>query len=194
MDRYRRALAICRLGSEDLNTWMVREGFALAFVKYSTAYVGEESAARKPQRGLWSSAFIAPWEWRHRDKGTVGGFGRPFLFTHACYSLTHALIMRALLPELVGVPVTYDHLNLRCRRLVCRSRHRRGALLPHNRSRWSRAELCLAATRSYVSATLSFGGFSGRRAMCALEKEMSAGSPAAPDLFLAFAKGALSPR
>jgi endonuclease YncB( thermonuclease family) len=70
IDRYHRTLAVCRLGSEDLNAWMVREGFALAFVKYSTAYVGEESEARKAQRGLWSGAFIAPWDWRHRDKGT----------------------------------------------------------------------------------------------------------------------------
>ena len=70
-DRYARTLAVCRLGDENLNAWMVREGFALAFVKYSTAYVAEEAEARKAQRGLWSGAFIAPWDWRHRDKGTV---------------------------------------------------------------------------------------------------------------------------
>ena len=50
---------------------MVREGYALAFVKYSTVYVDDEIAAREAQRGLWSGAFIAPWDWRHRDKGTV---------------------------------------------------------------------------------------------------------------------------
>lgn len=50
---------------------MVREGFALAFVKYSTAYVDDEAEARKAQRGLWSGAFIAPWDWRHRDKDTT---------------------------------------------------------------------------------------------------------------------------
>jgi len=50
---------------------MVRDGLALAFVKYSTAYAREEEAARKAQRGLWSGAFIAPWDWRHRDKGTI---------------------------------------------------------------------------------------------------------------------------
>lgn len=70
-DRYTRTLAVCRLGEENLNAWMVREGFALAFAKYSTAYVGEEAEARKAQRGLWNGAFIAPWDWRHRDKGTV---------------------------------------------------------------------------------------------------------------------------
>jgi endonuclease YncB( thermonuclease family) len=70
-DRYGRTLAVCHLGDENLNAWMVREGFALAFVKYSTVYLGEESEARKAQRGLWSGAFIAPWDWRHRGKGTV---------------------------------------------------------------------------------------------------------------------------
>jgi endonuclease YncB( thermonuclease family) len=71
LDRYGRTLAVCRIGNVNLNAWMVREGWALAFVKYSTAYEGEESAARKAQRGLWRGAFIAPWDWRHRDKETV---------------------------------------------------------------------------------------------------------------------------
>jgi hypothetical protein len=42
----------------------------MAFVRYSSAYVGEEKQARHEQRGLWAGAFIAPWDWRHRDKGT----------------------------------------------------------------------------------------------------------------------------
>jgi endonuclease YncB( thermonuclease family) len=70
-DRYSRTLAVCTLADEDLNAWMVREGWALAFVRYSSAYVGEEAQARTKQRGLWSGAFIAPWDWRHRDSGTV---------------------------------------------------------------------------------------------------------------------------
>jgi endonuclease YncB( thermonuclease family) len=70
VDRYGRTLAVCSVGGEDLNAWMVREGFALAFVRYSKTYVAEEAEARKAQRGLWSGAFIAPWDWRHRDKGT----------------------------------------------------------------------------------------------------------------------------
>jgi hypothetical protein len=60
-----------RDSAEDLNARMVRESFALAFVKYSIAYVAEEADARKAQRGLWSGAFIAPWDWRHRDKATM---------------------------------------------------------------------------------------------------------------------------
>ena len=67
-DRYGRTLAVCSVAGEDLNAWMVHEGWALAFVRYSIAYVKDEEKAHTAQRGLWSGAFIAPWDWRHRDK------------------------------------------------------------------------------------------------------------------------------
>ena len=70
-DRYGRTLAVCSVAGDDLNAWMVHEGWALAFVRYSTAYVKEEEKAHAAQRGLWRGAFIAPWDWRHRDKGTT---------------------------------------------------------------------------------------------------------------------------
>jgi hypothetical protein len=50
---------------------MVRQGWALAFRRYSDAYVGEEDGAREEQRGIWSGAFIAPWDWRRRNKATI---------------------------------------------------------------------------------------------------------------------------
>ncbi len=71
LDAYERTLADCRIGSEDLNGWMVREGWALAFVRYSKRYVPDEATARAARRGLWSGAFIAPWDWRHRNRQTV---------------------------------------------------------------------------------------------------------------------------
>jgi hypothetical protein len=58
---------------------MVREGWALAYVKYSSAYVAVEDEARTRQSGLWQGAFIAPWDWRHRNNKTVilGAFSVP---------------------------------------------------------------------------------------------------------------------
>src|SRR5262249_52155249 len=44
---------------------------ALAFVRYSIAYVPDEETARAALRGMWSGAFIAPWDWRNRDRQTV---------------------------------------------------------------------------------------------------------------------------
>ena len=70
-DRYGRTLAVCSLAGEDLNAWMVRRGLALAFIRYSRAYTAEEEQARDAKRGLWSGAFIAPWDWRHRNCKTV---------------------------------------------------------------------------------------------------------------------------
>jgi endonuclease YncB( thermonuclease family) len=70
-DRYRRTLAICFVSGENLNAWMVREGWALAYVRYSREYVGDEGAAREERKGMWAGAFIAPWDWRHRNERTV---------------------------------------------------------------------------------------------------------------------------
>jgi len=71
VDRYGRSLGTCFIDGADLNAWMVREGWALAFVQYSRAYVAAESEARASQRGLWRGSFVAPWDWRHRDRKTV---------------------------------------------------------------------------------------------------------------------------
>jgi endonuclease YncB( thermonuclease family) len=70
-DRYKRTLAVCLLAGQDLNYWLVREGWAVAYVQYSRAYVDAEIEARNTLRGLWSGAFIAPWNWRRRDRQTV---------------------------------------------------------------------------------------------------------------------------
>jgi endonuclease YncB( thermonuclease family) len=70
-DRYGRALGTCSLGGENLNEWMVLQGLALAYVQYSSKYVRAEEQARTNQRGLWSGAFIAPWDWRHRNRQTT---------------------------------------------------------------------------------------------------------------------------
>lgn len=63
-DRYRRLVATCTVRGEDIGRRMVREGWAMAYRRYSTAYVGEEAAARRDSRGLWATAFVQPGEYR----------------------------------------------------------------------------------------------------------------------------------
>lgn len=63
-DRYGRIVAVCRLGGGDLNAWLVAEGWALAYRRYSSAYVGEEASAKAARRGIWRGDFVAPWDWR----------------------------------------------------------------------------------------------------------------------------------
>jgi endonuclease YncB( thermonuclease family) len=70
-DAYGRTLAVCTVAGENLNAWMVQQGWALAYVRYSKQYVADEESARVAKRGIWSGAFIAPWDWRHRNRGTV---------------------------------------------------------------------------------------------------------------------------
>lgn len=69
-DVYHRSLATCHVGGEDIGRWMVRSGMALSFKRYSHAYDEDEKAAREDRAGLWSGTFIAPWDWRSRNKST----------------------------------------------------------------------------------------------------------------------------
>ncbi|MFC3205618.1 thermonuclease family protein [Aquamicrobium soli] len=79
VDRYHRRIMTCIVGGTDINAAMVKNGWALAFRRYSTIYVPQEQAARQKQTGLWSGAFIAPWDWRHRGPQTeiLGAFSVP---------------------------------------------------------------------------------------------------------------------
>jgi endonuclease YncB( thermonuclease family) len=63
-DRYRRVIAVCFLRDEDVNAWMVRHGYALAYRKYANNYVADEDRARSANLGVWRGDFTPPWEWR----------------------------------------------------------------------------------------------------------------------------------
>jgi endonuclease YncB( thermonuclease family) len=69
-DVFHRSLASCYIDGEDIQRWMVRSGLALSFKRYSHKYDADEAAAREARAGLWSGAFIAPWDWRSRNKST----------------------------------------------------------------------------------------------------------------------------
>lgn len=70
-DRYGRTVAVCRLGDDDLGAWLVREGWALAYRRYTSDYVDEEAAARTARRGIWGGTFLPPWDWRQRERARV---------------------------------------------------------------------------------------------------------------------------
>ena len=63
-DRYGRTVAVCHAAGKDLNAWMVRQGWALAYQQYSKAYIADESDARAGRRGMWRGDFVPPWDWR----------------------------------------------------------------------------------------------------------------------------------
>lgn len=68
-DRYGRTLAVCWAGQTDIGAALVRSGWALAYVRYSTRYVGEEAEARAAGRGMWGGTFQPPWDWRREHRG-----------------------------------------------------------------------------------------------------------------------------
>ncbi|WP_281023696.1 thermonuclease family protein [Minwuia sp. IMCC3009] len=76
-DRYGRVIAICRQGQTDLNRWMVRNGWAVAYRRYSTDYVAAENEASQAGRGIWRGHFVPPWDWRRGDRLGVTSPSRP---------------------------------------------------------------------------------------------------------------------
>lgn len=65
-DRNGRMIARCRVGSTDVGAWMVEHGWAVAFRRYSMAYVEAEKRARAAKLGIWAGTFTMPDEWRRR--------------------------------------------------------------------------------------------------------------------------------
>ena len=63
-DRYKRYIATCFKGKINLNQWMVRNGFAIAYRRYSKKYVPDEVFAKENKLGLWQGMFTEPEKWR----------------------------------------------------------------------------------------------------------------------------------
>ena len=85
-DRYGRIVAVCRAGGEDLNAWMVSEGWALAYRRYSEAYVEEEAGAKAAQQGSGAATSC------HRGIGARANACRPPPETPATPWLHSALL------------------------------------------------------------------------------------------------------
>ncbi|MEQ8354646.1 MAG: thermonuclease family protein [Kiloniellaceae bacterium] len=67
-DRYDRIISVCHASGEDLNAWMVANGWAMAYRRFSTDYVRQEEAAAAAKIGIWKGEFTTPWEWRARER------------------------------------------------------------------------------------------------------------------------------
>ena len=67
-DRYGRIIAVCFKGGEDLSQWLVANGWAVAFRRFSLDYAADEERARRARRGLWEGSFEMPWDWRARRR------------------------------------------------------------------------------------------------------------------------------
>ena len=66
-DRYNRYIAECFKNKTNLNAWMVRNGYAVVYRKYSKKFVSQEILAKKEKLGLWSGTFMMPWDYRKNN-------------------------------------------------------------------------------------------------------------------------------
>jgi endonuclease YncB( thermonuclease family) len=84
VDRRGRSVAKCEVDGEDIQKWMVTSGWALSYARFSHDYDADEKAARDAKAGMWQGAFIAPWDWRVRNKKTaILGAAKPPANAHA---------------------------------------------------------------------------------------------------------------
>ena len=66
-DRYKRTLAECFVNDLSLSKYLVREGYAFAYRKYSKKFINDEDFAKKNNMGMWSMNFEYPWDWRKKN-------------------------------------------------------------------------------------------------------------------------------
>lgn len=73
-DRYGRSVAICSVGGVDLGDWLVSNGLALDWPKFSRGRYGQSQRdAQNAGRGMWSGSFVLPWVYR----ACMAGDGTP---------------------------------------------------------------------------------------------------------------------
>ncbi len=87
-DRYGRSVAKCTVNGEDIAKWVVKSGWAVAVTRISHDYEADEAEAKAAKAGLWSGAFIAPPDWRRRNKQA------PVLGSLDVAPATRAILMR----------------------------------------------------------------------------------------------------
>ena len=61
---YGRVLGECFVNGESLSRYLVREGFAFAYRKYSEKFISDEEYAKSNRLGMWSMKFQYPWDYR----------------------------------------------------------------------------------------------------------------------------------
>ena len=66
-DQYKRTLAECFVNDLSLSRFLVREGYAFAYRKYSKKFIIDEDFAKKNNMGMWSMNFEYPWDWRKKN-------------------------------------------------------------------------------------------------------------------------------
>tara|TARA_B100000674_G_scaffold399894_1_gene345235 strand:- start:5454 stop:5975 length:522 start_codon:yes stop_codon:yes gene_type:complete len=66
-DRYKRLIGECFINDESLSVFMVKNGYAFDWPRYSKGkYIKEQEYAKENSLGFWSMKFEYPWIWRKK--------------------------------------------------------------------------------------------------------------------------------
>ena len=68
VDYFKRLIGECYKRKINLNAWLVSNGHAVAFRKYSKKYVSHETLAKQEKKGMWQGKFEMPWDYRKSNK------------------------------------------------------------------------------------------------------------------------------
>ena len=68
VDYFKRLIGECYKRKINLNAWLVSNGHAVAFRKYSKKYVPDEILAKQTKKGMWQGKFEMPWDYRKSNK------------------------------------------------------------------------------------------------------------------------------
>ena len=68
-DKYKRSIGECFVNGESLSIYMVRNGYALDWPRYSKGkFSRDQEFAKKNNLGLWAMKFEYPWIWRANNR------------------------------------------------------------------------------------------------------------------------------
>ena len=67
VDRYNRLIGECYKRNQNLNSWLVSNGYAVAYRKYSKKYISDEMNAKNNKLGIWQGNFEMPWIFRRKN-------------------------------------------------------------------------------------------------------------------------------
>src|SRR6266404_3926190 len=76
VDQFGRRVASCTLDATDLGEWLVVQGLALDWPRYSGGrYSAPQREAERAGRGLWAGSYVEPWLYRSciRARGRAAG-------------------------------------------------------------------------------------------------------------------------
>jgi len=68
-DKYKRSIGECFVNGESLSVYMVRNGYALDWPRYSKGkFSKDQEFAKENNLGIWAMKFDYPWIWRANNK------------------------------------------------------------------------------------------------------------------------------